>query len=317
MVRTSMGRVAHASRLEAEMQRRTNRVVERRLHGSGELVVTCVRALLQLLVAYLIVAFALAKQYAVIFITAARPLAEFVPVRRAVVGVVAYHPVLCALVKARDWALSQHRERVQGLLGRTCVEISTDMDMSRSLDMATRVMRNVCDFLQVALAALFPLQQANPVRWSDQIATTSRVVFGVMEGADQGTTAQAQVVGMPAPTLSAESFQRLDDYGLFVLSNGLSTTRETEYQEILQSSVRWFAKGEREEFLLDARLSYVTAVDLFFSRGDGSSSTHRFCKGFAFALQDQPSEIVRVARFARHIYASRSELSHPGDQCGG
>ena len=107
--------------------------------------------------------------------------------------------------------LSQHRERVQGLLGRTCVEIIIDMDMAASLDRAARIMRNVCDFLQTALAALFPLQQANPVRWSDQIAMTSRIAFGVMEGADQGTTARANVVGGPAPTLNAESFQRLGD----------------------------------------------------------------------------------------------------------
>ena len=39
---------------------------------------------------------------------------------------------------------------------------------------------------------------------------------------------------------------------------------------------------------------------------------YRFCKGFAFALRVQPSEVVRMARFARHIYASRSETSHSG-----
>lgn len=76
--------------------------------------------------------------------------------------------------------------------------------------------------------------------------------------------------------------------------------------------MRWFAKGERELYADDAQLAYVTSVELFFSSPDPGTATSRFCKGFAFALADDPKEVVRLARFAKSNYAIRSETSHAG-----
>lgn len=208
--------------------------------------------------------------------------------------------------------IESHRSRLAPFRGRTCVEVTTDVDLRSTFDSAVEVVSSVCDFLQVCLASLVSLRNTNPVRWSNQVAHSSELAFAVMDSPERRTNSQAIVVGGPPMTLNSHSMETLQRNGLLTLGRSLGSTPANEFDTLLRRAIRWFARGEREKFTDDARLAYVTSVELFFSDSGSGSATHRFCKGFAFGLSERPEDISRLARFALHVYSGRSDTSHAG-----
>jgi hypothetical protein len=211
-----------------------------------------------------------------------------------------------------DIAIEHHRERLQSLRGRTCVEVTTDLDLTGTFAEADDVANDVCDFLQVCVAALRPRLQTNPVRWSNGIVQAWRYSFGITDGPRPRSSSNGQLAyGGPPAIIGTAAIAQLQERGLLRLGDGLGKPPVTEYAALLRRSVRWFAKGERENHADDRKLAYVTAIDLFFSRS-GSGVTRRFCEGFAFTMRTHPADIAHVARAIYGAYASRSETSHEG-----
>jgi hypothetical protein len=95
------------------------------------------------------------------------------------------------------------------------------------------------------------------------------------------------------------------------IGNAIARPDRDEYDELLLRSVRWFAKAERDRHIDDRKLSYVTAIELFFS-APGFGSTQRICEGFALAMGGHPN----AAAYMRDVYASRSDTSHEGRMGG-
>lgn len=218
-------------------------------------------------------------------------------------------------------AIEAHRRRLAPLRGRPCVEIVTDRDLEGSFAVAEQIVDEVCDYLQVCLAALVPLLATNPVRWSTGIVQAWRWTFGESDGPKPRTNSNGTLAyGGPAVPFGAAQLEQLQKLRIDALGIGLGKPAATEYGRMLRRAVRWFAKGEREHHSDDRKLSYVTAVDLFFSRAPVRDKkqrrprnvTQRFAEGMAFAVHDGLPDIVRFARFAAGIYADRSATSHEG-----
>jgi hypothetical protein len=211
-----------------------------------------------------------------------------------------------------DEEIERHRQRSQSLRLRTCVEVTTDRDLNGTFAEAGAIADDVCDFLQVCVAALRPRQETNPVRWSNGIVKAWRHSFGVSNGPRPRSNSHGQLAyGGPPTVLGSDDLSQLQENRLLALGDGLGSPPATEYDALLRRALRWFAKGERELHADDRKLAYVTAIDLFFSR-PGPEATRRFCESFALAIGSSPDGVARLARAMYGVYTSRSQTSHAG-----
>ena len=204
------------------------------------------------------------------------------------------------------------RERLRSLRGRVCAEITTSMDIPRTEALARKQLATLCDYLQFLSSLFVAHDKTLKISWATDIGAEWRHAFAISDGPGKRSTSFAERTSTgPSFVIGEAVTAKVEEFELRRIADLVGRSPNTEYDEMLQRSVRWFAKGEREEDPDDRKLSYVTAVDLFFSQR-GRGSTSRICRGFAFALAEREDAIPQLARYMFHAFASRSETSHEG-----
>jgi hypothetical protein len=204
------------------------------------------------------------------------------------------------------------RDRLRSLRGRACVQIIRSTDITKTQDFADAAIPVLCDFLQFASTLLMGHDKTLNISQASNVHHEWKHAFAISDGPGQRSTSFAERAS-PGPMLRIDQvfIDRVREWRVQRVADMVGRAPENEYDEMLQRSVRWFAKGERENHPDDRKLSYITAIDLFFSR-PGRGATARICKGFAFALGETEEALPWLARFMFHSFASRSETSHEG-----
>jgi hypothetical protein len=212
----------------------------------------------------------------------------------------------------RQQMVTGSRERLRSLRGRVCAEITTSMDIPRTEDFARRQLATLCDYLQFLASLCLAHDKTLKISWATNAGNDWRHAFAISDGPGKRSRSFAER-SSPDPSLVINDMiaAKVEEFGLQRIADLVGRSPTTEYDEMLQRSVRWFAKGEREEHPDDRKLSYITAIDLFFSQR-GRGATSRICKGFAFALAEREDAIPSIARYMLDAFASRSETSHEG-----
>ncbi|MGA8475495.1 MAG: hypothetical protein WB681_10515 [Candidatus Cybelea sp.] len=204
------------------------------------------------------------------------------------------------------------RDRLRSLRGRACVEIVRSTDITKTQDFANATIPVLCDFLQFSSTLLIAHDKTLKISQASNVYHEWKHVFAISDGPGQRSISFAERAS-PGPMLRIDQvfIERVREWRVQRIADMVGRAPENEYDEMLQRSIRWFAKGEREDHPDDRKLSYITAIDLFFSH-PGRGATARICKGFAFALGETEEALPWLARFMYHSFASRSETSHEG-----
>jgi hypothetical protein len=206
-----------------------------------------------------------------------------------------------------------HRDRTAPLKGRICVEIPTDLDIPKTFEFAVaEAIDSLCDFLQFGASVSAPPDSKRMIAWATTVPSAWRIAYAISDGPAKSSRTHAEATAPSFPFLVSEQIIKgLVDLGLERIANLVGRDATNEFDDMLKRAIRWFAKGERERHIDDRKLSYVTAVDLFFSKV-GAGATARICKGFAFALAESDEHVPHLARYMLHVFGSRSETSHGG-----
>lgn len=215
---------------------------------------------------------------------------------------------------SKDRFIEMHRRELLSLNGRVCAEISTNLDIPRTFAFADDVVIGaLCDFLQFAASIFVAHNKKLKIAWAGDGGVAWRHAFAQSNDPRKHSNRHNERVSGAHPfSISADRVAKIVDLGLDRIADLVGRKAPTEYDELLQRAVRWFAKGEREEHPDDRKLSYVTVADLFFSEV-GPGATKRICDGFAFALARDLDAVPRLARYMFQIFSSRSATSHAGE----
>jgi hypothetical protein len=208
-----------------------------------------------------------------------------------------------------------HRERMKSLRDRVCAEIPNRQDIELTLKLANdRAIDEICDFLQFAASIAFAHQKQLKITWaSDAPRPVFQHAFAVSDDPQRHFNDHNHRIDVLHPLIIGEHMlKKFAESGLDRLASLTGRESMSEYERLLLRAVRWFAKGERESHFDDRKLSYVTAVDLFFSR-PGKGVTRRLCEGFAFGVRDDNDFVPAMAEYMYDVFGSRSETSHAGE----
>jgi hypothetical protein len=207
-----------------------------------------------------------------------------------------------------------HGRELESLRGRVCAEIATKLDIPKTFAFAEDVaIDSLCDFLQFAASLFLAHDSKLRIAWAGDAGIIWRHAFALSDDPRRHSNRHSELVTVGHPfEISADRVAKIAELGLTRIADAVGRSAPSEYDQMLQRAVRWFAKGERELHADDRKLSYVTAVDLFFSE-IGPGATKRVCEGFAFALARDDDALPRVARYMFHAFASRSATSHAGE----
>jgi hypothetical protein len=217
-------------------------------------------------------------------------------------------------IDGREAAL---RKDLASLIDRVCVEISANLDIDLTTQLADRVAReDLCDFLQFAASSFMRHDTNLKIQLAPQPPVWACMAYATSIGLRPETRRSFGAIGIVEPfhlyakvmeTIAADSISRL--------ANMVGREPATEYEQLLRRAVRWFAKAERENHFDDRKLAYVTCVDLFFSDSK-RGATKRLSEGFAFAIAtldgESPDLIPGWAGYMCRVFRSRSETSHEG-----
>jgi hypothetical protein len=213
-----------------------------------------------------------------------------------------------------DSLLELRQQRLSGMVGKTCAEVVLSADIDIAVKFANEsILDAVCDFLQFAGVLSMPENVKYTVGVANDGANTVlEHIYAISYDRLQQQRVMTNRVSDMAPyTITASALEKLAPYRLDRIGNAIARPDRDEYDELLLRSVRWFAKAERDRHIDDRKLSYVTAIELFFS-APGFGSTQRICEGFALAMGGHPN----AAAYMRDVYASRSDTSHEGRMGG-
>jgi hypothetical protein len=204
--------------------------------------------------------------------------------------------------------------RTAPLKDSVCAEVSTDLDIPKTFAYAlSDAIESLCDFLQLAASYSTPPEKNRIIAWATDKPEAQRHAYIVTDGPAKNSIGHSESTSPGFPFLVNErGIDFLAELGLNRVANLVGQKAVTQYDDMLKRAVRWFAKAERERHPDDCTLSYVTAIDLFFSRLKPGSATRRVCKGFAFAVAESDAQVAWLARYMRYAYASRSDTSHEG-----
>lgn len=209
--------------------------------------------------------------------------------------------------------IERHRRELMSLIGRICAEVTTALDIQRTFSFAVdTAIDDLCDFLQFAASIFLAHDKRLKIAWATDVPNALRHSFATSNDPQMHSSRHTEAAGVGHPfELVKDRLEKLTDLGLARIANIVGREAPTDYDDLLRRAVRWFAKGERESNPDDRKLSYVTAVDLFFSDAP-NGATRRICKGFAFALAANDEAVPGVASFMFHMFKSRSVTAHTG-----
>ena len=189
-----------------------------------------------------------------------------------------------------DELVADRRKKLApAFVGRAAVEVPTEFDIENTFKFADpHAIGAACDFLQLAASIFMPHDPLFKIQWATQARYMERVAFAESDGPEPTSTYHTRVASVLMPfLLDPTRLAKMSEAGLDRLADLVAEAPKTEFDWMLQTAVRLFAKGEREDHIDDRKIAYVTAVDLFFSK-PGSGATQRLCKGFALVLSARP-----------------------------
>jgi hypothetical protein len=113
-------------------------------------------------------------------------------------------------------------------------------------------------------------------------------------------------------TITNENFKYLHLDGIAQLAQifGRPIDDLSEYEQLLYRAVRVFAEGERSHSRRQRILSYVTAVELFFTQGN--DTTRAVTEGIGYALGTDYATRKRIIGQMQAMYNDRSSTTHDG-----
>lgn len=122
--------------------------------------------------------------------------------------------------------------------------------------------------------------------------------------------------GIAAVMLTADFKNRLKKLGLESVSDSLTTTRPTDFEEAVIQALHWYSDAWLQPSVDNESLGLVTALETFFTRG--RNMTTQIAEGVAFALVQSadPNERLKARKHVieriRHAYSQRGAVTHGG-----
>ncbi|RVU30954.1 HEPN domain-containing protein [Neptunomonas marina] len=201
----------------------------------------------------------------------------------------------------------QSRSEFQG----ECVGIvEVNAEPIRAFEYAKDEVRRAIDLLRFSTKAIYPLSEDIRIGLKGDHPKTQRQCFIASEA---GITTQGDSVGSVRPfEINEDAIRRMDEIGIFLVSDALSKKQTNNLEEALIRAIHWFSVALTQNESSNAFLFLIVALESLFKAERGNSIGGTVAESVAFIMADNLEGRKKLISLVRDYYGKRSGVAHGG-----
>lgn len=194
-----------------------------------------------------------------------------------------------------------------------CVGIfEVNAEPARAFEYAKEEVRRAIDLLRFSIKAIHPLSEDIRIGLKGDHPKTQRQGFIFSESS---LNTQGDSVGSVRPfEINENAIQRMDEIGVFLVSDALSKKQTNNLEEALIRAIHWFSVALTQNESSNAFLFLIVALESLFKTERGSSIGGTVAESVAFVMADNLEGRKKLISIVRDYYGKRSGVAHGGNK---
>lgn len=188
--------------------------------------------------------------------------------------------------------------------------VEVNAEPIRAFDFAKEEIRRAIDLLRFSSKAIYPLCEDIRIGLKGDHPKTQRQGFIVSE---TGFNTLGDSIGSVLPfEINKGMIQRMDEIGVFLVSDALSKNKTNNLEEALIRAIHWFSIALTQNESNNTFLFLIVALESLFKVERGNSIGGTIAESMAFITADNIDARKRVISIVRGYYGKRSGVAHGG-----
>ncbi|MES2721301.1 MAG: hypothetical protein V4624_10480 [Pseudomonadota bacterium] len=203
----------------------------------------------------------------------------------------------------------QSRSEFQG----GCVGVvEVNAEPIRAFEYAKEEVRRAIDLLRFSTKAIYPLSEDIRIGLKGDHPKTQRQGFIASE---TGFNTHGDSVGSIRPfKINEDAIRRMDEIGVFLVSDALSKKQTNNLEEALIRAIHWFSVALTQNESSNAFLFLIVALESLFKTEKGNSIGGTVAESVAFIMADNLEGRKKLISIVRDYYGKRSGVAHGGNK---
>jgi len=195
----------------------------------------------------------------------------------------------------------------------SCVGIvEIDAEPLRAFEIAKEEVRRAIDLLRFSSKAIYPISEDIRVGLKGDHPKSYRQGIIISEN---GFNMQMDSVGSVRPfEIDENAIRRMDEIGVFLLSDALSKKQTNNLEEALIRAIHWFSVALTQNESSNAFLFLMVALESLFKAEKGNSIGGTIAESVAFIMSDNLEGRKKIITIVREYYGKRSGVAHGGNK---
>jgi hypothetical protein len=192
-----------------------------------------------------------------------------------------------------------------------CVGIvEVNAEPIRAYEVGKEEVRRAIDLLRFSSKAIYPLKEDIRIGLKGDYPKTNRLGLITSENCfkiqddSEGSVFQFEI--------NHESLERMNDLGVFKVSEALVKKQASNFEESLIRSIHWFSVALTQNENSNAFLFLIVALESLFKAERGNSIGGTVAESVAFLMSDNLEGRKKVISIMRDYYGKRSGVAHGG-----
>lgn len=203
----------------------------------------------------------------------------------------------------------QSRSEFQG----GCIGVvEIDAEPIRAFEIAKEEVRRAIDLLRFSSKAIYPLSEDVRIGLKGDHPKTKRQGFIVSEKVSD--TPEDSVGSVRSFEINEATIQRMNEIGVFRLSDALSKKQANNLEETLIRAIHWFSVALTQNESGNAFLFLIVALESLFKAEKGNSIGGTVAESVAFIMSDNLDGRKKIITLVRKYYGKRSGVAHGGNK---
>lgn len=209
----------------------------------------------------------------------------------------------------REFIEQQSRSEFQG----GCVGVvEVNAEPVRAFEYAKEEVRRAIDLLRFSTKAIYPLSEDIRIGLKGDHPKTKRQGFIISKA---GFNTQGDSVGsVRSFEINEDAIRRMDEIGVFMVSDALSKKQTNNLEEALIRAIHWFSVALTQNESSNAFLFLIVALESLFKAERGSSIGGTVAESVAFIMADNLKGRKQIISTVRDYYGKRSGVAHGGNK---
>ncbi len=196
--------------------------------------------------------------------------------------------------------------------GRCVGVVEVNAEPIRAFEYAKEEVRRAIDLLRFSTKAIYPLSEDIRIGLKGDHPKTQRQGFIASE---TGFNTQGDSVGSVRPfEINEDAIRRMDEIGVFLVSDALSKRQTNNLEEALIRAIHWFSVALTQNESSNAFLFLIVALESLFKAERGNSIGGTVAESVAFIMADNLEGRKQLISLVRDYYGKRSGVAHGGNK---